>query len=106
VVASAPPVGFKQQTQGVAFKRQVVIGERYIADLCAPSVGLVVEVDGGVHSGTRSADRRRDEMATAARVPGSARGAAELIGQFLLTDSRNCDDADLMRIFAEMIRER
>lgn len=46
---------------GVAFKRQVVLGERYIADFFAPSVGLVVEVDGGVHSHSRTADRRRDE---------------------------------------------
>ena len=46
---------------GVAFKRQVVLGERYIADFFAPSVGLVVEVDGGVHRSRRNADRRRDE---------------------------------------------
>ncbi len=46
---------------GVAFKRQVVLGGRYIADFFAPSVGLVVEVDGGVHRGRRTADRRRDE---------------------------------------------
>jgi very-short-patch-repair endonuclease len=46
---------------GVAFKRQVPLGERYIADFFAPSVGLVVEVDGGVHRRSRAADRRRDE---------------------------------------------
>jgi very-short-patch-repair endonuclease len=46
---------------GVAFKRQVVLGRRYIADFFAPSVGLVVEVDGGVHRVRRAADRRRDE---------------------------------------------
>lgn len=46
---------------GVAFKRQVPLGERYIADFFAPSVGLVVEVDGGVHRSRRAADRRRDE---------------------------------------------
>jgi very-short-patch-repair endonuclease len=46
---------------GVAFKRQVVLGGRYIADFFAPSVGLVVEVDGGVHRTSRAADRRRDE---------------------------------------------
>ena len=45
---------------GVAFKRQVVLGERYIVDFFAPSVGLIVEVDGGVHRGSRAADRRRD----------------------------------------------
>ena len=46
---------------GVAFKRQVVLGERYIADFFAPSAGLVVEVDGGVHRSSRAGDRRRDE---------------------------------------------
>jgi very-short-patch-repair endonuclease len=46
---------------GIAFKRQVPLGDRYIADFFAPSVRLVVEVDGGVHRGRRSADRRRDE---------------------------------------------
>ena len=47
--------------QGVAFKRQVVLGGRYIVDFLAPSVGLIVEVDGGVHLSSRAADRRRDE---------------------------------------------
>lgn len=46
---------------GVAFKRQVVLGDRFIADFFAPSVGLVVEVDGSVHRGRCAADRRRDE---------------------------------------------
>jgi len=46
---------------GVAFKRQVVLGGRYIVDFFAPSVGLVVEVDGGVHHSSHAADRRRDE---------------------------------------------
>ena len=46
---------------GVAFKRQVPLGDRYIADFCAPSVRLVVEADGSVHRNSRAADRRRDE---------------------------------------------
>lgn len=46
---------------GVSFKRQVALGERYIVDFFAPSVGLVLEVDGGVHRGSGTADRRRDE---------------------------------------------
>jgi len=46
---------------GVAFKRQVVLGGRSIVDFFAPSVGLVVEVDGGVHRSSAAADRRRDE---------------------------------------------
>jgi very-short-patch-repair endonuclease len=46
---------------GVAFNRQVPLGNRYIADFYAPSVRLVVEVDGGVHRGSGAADRHRDE---------------------------------------------
>jgi very-short-patch-repair endonuclease len=46
---------------GVVFKRQAVLGGRYIADFFAPSVGLVVEVDGGAHRSSRAADRRRTE---------------------------------------------
>jgi very-short-patch-repair endonuclease len=44
---------------GVYFRRQVVIG-RYIVDMLAPSIRLVVEVDGGVHRLRRVADARRD----------------------------------------------
>jgi very-short-patch-repair endonuclease len=45
---------------GVAFRRQVVLGNRYIADFLAPSLRLVVEVDGAVHAQRRAADVRRD----------------------------------------------
>ena len=45
---------------GVSFRRQVVLGSRYIADFVAPSVRLVVEVDGGIHLHQRAADSRRD----------------------------------------------
>ena len=45
---------------GVAFKRQVPLGGRYIGDLVAPTAKLVVEVDGGVHLGRQQADARRD----------------------------------------------
>ena len=44
---------------GVVFRRQVVIGQ-YIADFAAPSVRLVVEVDGGYHRERVAADARRD----------------------------------------------
>jgi very-short-patch-repair endonuclease len=44
---------------GVAFRRQYVIGGR-IADFAAPSLRLVVEVDGSSHVGRRRADARRD----------------------------------------------
>jgi len=44
---------------GVAFRRQVpLLG--FIADFYAPSVRLVVEVDGGYHVGRVTADARRD----------------------------------------------
>jgi len=46
---------------GVVFRRQVVIG-RYIADFAAPSVRLVVEVDGGYHRQRVAADGRRDRV--------------------------------------------
>lgn len=44
---------------GVAFRRQVVVGE-FIVDFLAPAVRLVVEVDGGYHAGRERADARRD----------------------------------------------
>ncbi|MGC4063441.1 MAG: DUF559 domain-containing protein [Polyangiaceae bacterium] len=44
---------------GVAFRRQVPVG-RYIADFVAPSVKLIVEVDGGYHSRRTTADAHRD----------------------------------------------
>jgi very-short-patch-repair endonuclease len=44
---------------GVAFRRQYPVG-RYIADFAAPSVRLIVEVDGGYHGRRKVADARRD----------------------------------------------
>ncbi|MFO0549917.1 MAG: DUF559 domain-containing protein [Polyangiaceae bacterium] len=44
---------------GVRFNRQHVIG-RYIADFCAPSARLVIEVDGASHANRARADGRRD----------------------------------------------
>ena len=46
---------------GVAFRRQVVVGE-FIVDFLAPSARLVVEVDGGYHGRRRRADARRDRV--------------------------------------------
>lgn len=45
---------------GVAFRRQVPVGTRYIADFLAPSVKLIVEVDGLYHARRVAADARRD----------------------------------------------
>jgi very-short-patch-repair endonuclease len=44
---------------GVQFRRQVPLAGRYIVDFCAPSVRLVVEVDGAGHALRRRADARR-----------------------------------------------
>ncbi len=46
---------------GVAFKRQVVV-HRFVVDYLAPSIRLVVEVDGGYHSHRVVADARRDRV--------------------------------------------
>ena len=44
---------------GIAFRRQVpLLG--FIADFYAPSVRLIVEVDGGYHARRVTADARRD----------------------------------------------
>ncbi len=45
---------------GVQFRREVPLAGRYIVDFCAPSVRLVVEVDGAYHVSRRQADARRD----------------------------------------------
>ena len=45
---------------GVAFRRQVVLGDRFIVDFVAPRVRLVVEVDGSYHAQRGTADARRD----------------------------------------------
>lgn len=46
---------------GVAFRRQVPVLGRYVADLLAPEICLVVEVDGPHHRRRRRADARRDD---------------------------------------------
>ena len=45
---------------GVAFRRQVPVVGRFIADLLAHEVGLIVEVDGGYHTRRTAGDARRD----------------------------------------------
>jgi len=45
---------------GVSFRRQVLVGNRYIVDFLAPSIHLVVEVDGGYHARRGVADARRE----------------------------------------------
>jgi very-short-patch-repair endonuclease len=45
---------------GVSFRRQVPLAGRFIADLYASEVRLVVEVDGLYHERREAADARRD----------------------------------------------
>ena len=45
---------------GVAFRRQVPVLARFIVDLLAPELRLVVEIDGPYHEQRREADARRD----------------------------------------------
>ena len=47
---------------GVRFRRQVPVCGRFIVDLLAPALRLVVEVDGGYHEQRRPADERRDRV--------------------------------------------
>ena len=47
---------------GVAFRRQVPLLGRFIADFLAPAERLVVEVDGGYHAEQDRADARRDAV--------------------------------------------
>jgi very-short-patch-repair endonuclease len=45
---------------GAAFRRQVPVLGRYIVDLLAPELRLVVEIDGAYHLERGEADARRD----------------------------------------------
>jgi very-short-patch-repair endonuclease len=46
---------------GIAFRRQVPVGHGFIVDFLAPSLKLVIEVDGSAHHRRGRADARRDE---------------------------------------------
>ena len=47
---------------GVPFKRQVPLGNRYIADFVAGAAKLVVEVDGPIHRLREQSDARRERV--------------------------------------------
>jgi very-short-patch-repair endonuclease len=55
----------KASRLGVAFRRQVVLGE-YIVDFLAPAVKLVVEIDGGYHTDRVRLDAVRETRLTRA----------------------------------------
>ncbi|MEN9581252.1 MAG: hypothetical protein RJA70_4261 [Pseudomonadota bacterium] len=50
----------------VLFRRQQVVAGCRIVDFLAPSLRLVVEVDGGYHQRTQQGDRARDKQLRAA----------------------------------------
>ena len=50
----------KARQLGVTFRRQVPVGGQFIADFFAPSLGLIVEVDGAYHARRQGRDARRD----------------------------------------------
>jgi very-short-patch-repair endonuclease len=52
----------KSSQLGVAFRRQVLVGNRYIVDFLAPSLTVVVEVDGDYHALRGVADARRERF--------------------------------------------
>jgi len=49
---------------GNPFRRQVLVGNQYIVDFPAPTIGLVVEIDGLYHARRVVADARRDRYLT------------------------------------------
>jgi crossover junction endodeoxyribonuclease RuvC len=59
----------KARQLGVQFLREVSLLGRFVVDFCAPSVWLVVEVDGGCHAELRAADARRDAQSRGAGYP-------------------------------------
>ncbi len=84
---------------GVAFRRQYVIGGR-IVDFAAPSVRLVVEVDGASHVGRRGADARKDRelgrlgyrvlRVEAREVMGDVGGVVAWLAEEIRRRSRGC----------------
>ena len=50
----------KARQLGVTFRRQVPVGGEFIADFLAPSIGLIVEVDGAYHARRQGRDASRD----------------------------------------------
>src|SRR3954468_11241347 len=53
-------VALKARQLGVSFRRQVPVAGLFIADFCAASIKLIVEVDGPIHARKVGPDARRD----------------------------------------------
>jgi len=67
-------------TLRVSFRRQVPVAGRFVADFLAPSVRLVIEVDGGSHLGLERADAPAKpgsvSMGCVPRASGQLRGSS------------------------------
>ena len=50
----------KARQLGVSFRRQAPVAALFIPDSLAPSIKLIVEVDGAIHTRKQGADARRD----------------------------------------------
>ncbi len=50
----------KARQLGVSFRRQVPVAGLFIADFLAPSIKLIIEVDGAIHARKLGPDARRD----------------------------------------------
>ena len=68
----------KARQLGVSFRRQVPLIGLFIADFLAPSIKLVIEVDGAIHAHALASDARRDRKLQRAgfRI---VRASAELV---------------------------
>ncbi len=82
---------------GVSFRRQVPLLGRFIADLLAPEVRLVVEVDGLYHTRTTTADARRDRALSRAGYT-----VLRLDAVLMMSDL----DASVAQVAAEVARLR
>ena len=49
----------RKRISELRFRRQYPI-DRYITNFCCPEIGLIIEVDGDVHDGTKEYDSSRD----------------------------------------------
>ena len=70
----------KASQLGVGFRRQVVIGS-YIVDFLAPSVRLVIEVDGGYHE-----ERVRLDAARERRLVRSGYTVVRLLAEYVVRE--------------------
>ena len=66
---------------GVSFRRQVPVAGLFVADFLAPSIKLIIEVDGAIHARKQGVDARRDRKLQRAgfRVVRVVRVSAELV---------------------------